>query len=165
MSNNPVVNIEDIEPITFGNGGRFEGQFRWVSQHNGAVKLGYNFVSLAPGKTAFPYHFHRGNEEAFFILEGTGLLRYDGEEHPLRAGDVVACPAGKGSAHQITNDSDDDLKYVAISTKLGPEVVHYPDSNKIGMMGDPDPGDPPDQPPFRLIVKGDVGVDYWEGEE
>jgi hypothetical protein len=31
MSNKPVVNIQDIEPITFGNGGRFEGQFRWVS--------------------------------------------------------------------------------------------------------------------------------------
>lgn len=93
------------------------------------------------------------------------MLRYDGEEHPLRAGDVVACPPGKGSAHQITNDSDDDLEYVAISTKLGPEVVHYPDSGKIGMMGDRDPGDPPDQPPFRLIVKGDAGVDYWEGEE
>lgn len=93
------------------------------------------------------------------------MLRYDGEEHPLRAGDVVACPPGKGSAHQITNDSDDHLKYVAISTKLGPEVVHYPDSDKIGMMGDRDPDDPPDQPPFRLIVKGDAGVDYWEGEE
>ena len=92
-------------------------------------------------------------------------MRYAGAEYPLRPGDVVSCPAGQGSAHQITNDSDADLKYAAISTKLGPEVVHYPDSNKIGMMGDRDPGDPPDQPPFRLIVKDDAGVDYWEGEE
>lgn len=38
---------------------------------------------------------------------------------------------------------------------------HYTSSD----LSDRDPGDPPDQPPFRLIVKGDAGVDYWEGEE
>ena len=165
MAGKPVVNIDDIEPITFGNGGRFEGQFRWVSQHNGAKKLGYNMVTLAPGKSAFPYHFHLANEEAFFILEGTGSLRLDGEEYPLRPGDVVSCLVGKASAHQITNDSDADLKYLAISTKQGPEVACYPDSDKYGMMGDLDPDAGPGQPPFRLVVKADAGVDYWEGEE
>jgi len=33
------------------------------------------------------------------------------------------------------------------------------------MMGSRDPGDPPNQPSFRLLVKGDAGVDYWDGEE
>jgi len=165
MGEKPVVNVEDVEPITFGNGGRFEGRFRWVSQRNGAVKLGYNVVTLAPGKTAFPYHFHRGNEEAFFILKGTGRLRLDGKEYPLRSGDVVACPPGRNWAHQITNDSDAELEYLAISTKIGPEIVHYPDSGKIGIAADRDSADAPDQPPFRMIVKGDAGVDYWEGEE
>jgi uncharacterized cupin superfamily protein len=164
MEGKPVTNIDDVQPITFGNGGRFEGEFRWLSRHNGAQKLGYNHVTLAPGKTAFPYHCHHANEEAFFITEGTGLLRYDGKEYPLRAGDVVACPPGKRSAHQITNDSDGDLKYLAISTKQGPEVVQYPDSNKVAMTCDPDPEDGPDAPPFRLVVKADAGVDYWEGE-
>ena len=68
MANKPVVNVEDVDPITFGNGGRFEGHFRWISQQNGAEKLGYNMVTLSPGKTAFPYHFHRANEEAFFAM-------------------------------------------------------------------------------------------------
>ena len=165
MADRPVVNVDDVEPMTFGNGGRFEGQFRWVSQKNGAVKLGYNLVTLAPGKTSFPYHYHRGIEEAFFILEGTGLLRQDGEEYPLRPGDVVSCPAGESSAHQITNDSEADLKYLAISTKPRLDIVQYPDSGKIGVHAQPDPEGPPDQPPFRIIIKEDAGVDYWEGEE
>ena len=122
-------------------------------------------MTLAPGKTAFPYHFHRGTEEAFFVLEGTGLLRQDGEEFPLRPGDVVCCPAGRASAHQITNDSGADLKYLAVSNRPAMDVVHYPDSGKIGVSAEPDPGDPPDQPPFRIIFKDDAGVDYWEGEE
>ena len=165
MEKKPVVNIDDIEPINFGNGDRFEGQFRWVSRQNGAVKLGYNVVTLPPGKTAFPYHFHRGTEEAFFILEGTGLLRQDGEEYALRPGDVVCCPAGKASAHQISNDSDADLKYLAVSDRPALDVVHYPDSGKIAMSAEPDPDDAREAPPFRMIVKDDAGVDYWEGEE
>ncbi len=165
MATKPVMNVEDVEPISFGNGGRFEGKFRWVSREIGAQKLGYNYVVLAPGKTAFPYHYHRGNEEAFFIIEGTGLLRHGDEEYPLRAGDAIACPAGSGSAHQITNDSDAELKYLAFSTKRGPEVAHYPDSNKIGILDDPDPDAEPGSPPLRLIVMEDAGVDYWEGED
>ena len=117
MANKPVTNIEDVEPISFGNGGRFEGEFRWISQGIGAEKLGYNHVVLAPGKTSFPYHYHRNIEEAFFILEGTGVLRYGGEEYPLSAGDMICCPVGRRSAHQISNDSDADLKYLAISSK------------------------------------------------
>lgn len=165
MGNKPVTNIADVEPITFGNGGRFEGKFRWISQQVGAVKLGYNHVVLAPGKTSFPYHFHHAIEEAFFILEGTGVLRCDGEEYPLRAGDAVACPAGSGSAHQIANDADVDLEYLAISTKDSPDVVQYPDSRKVLVSVAPEAGAEPGTPPFRLVVMDDAGVDYWEGEE
>lgn len=30
----------------------------------------------------------------FFILEGTGELRFGSERHPIRALDVIACPTG-----------------------------------------------------------------------
>ena len=165
MTTHPVTNIDDVKPITFGNGERFEATFRWISRQNGAQELGYNVVTLAPGKVAFPYHCHHGIEEAFFIISGAGRLRYDGEEYPLRGGDFVACPPGKHSAHQIINDSEDDLQYLAISTTRMPDVVQYPDSGKVAMSCDADPEDGPDARPFRLIVREDAGVDYWEGEE
>ena len=165
MADNPVINIADVEPMTFGNGGRFEGSYRWLSRQSGARKLGYNHVTLAPGKTAFPYHFHRGLEEAFVVLKGSGLLRYGGDEYPLRPGDVVACPPGPESAHQISNDGEEDLEYLAISTMQLPDIVQYPDSGKMLVTGERDPNAAPDEPPFRLIVKDDVDVDYWDGEE
>ena len=164
MDKKPVVNIADVEPMTFGNGGRFEGHFRWVSQQNASEKLGYNFVTLSPGKTSFPYHFHRGIEEAFFIMEGTGVVRFDDEEYPLKPGDVVACPAGKGGAHQISNNSDADLKYLAVSTKPDTDIVHYPDSGKIAVASGPDATDP-EAAPFRMVILDDAGVDYWDGED
>ena len=126
MASKPIMNVEDVEPISFGDGGRFEGEFRWISREIGAQKLGYNHVVLAPGKTAFPYHYHRGNEEAFFILVGSGLLRYGGEEFPLRAGDAIAYPTGSGSAHQITNNSDAELKYLAPAPNRVPRLRIIP---------------------------------------
>jgi uncharacterized cupin superfamily protein len=77
----------------------------------------------------------------------------------------VSCPPGEGSAHQITNASDTDLKYLAISTKPRLDIVYYPDSDKIGVHAQRDSGGTADQPPFRIIIKGDAGVDYWDGEE
>jgi len=41
-----------------------------------------------------------------------------------------------------------------ISTLNEPSVAVYPDSDKLGVfVGD-----------YRLMVKRDAGVDYWEGE-
>ena len=50
MNTKPVMNIEDVEPIKFGDGGRFEGEFRWISREIGAKKLGYNHVDCRPDK-------------------------------------------------------------------------------------------------------------------
>jgi uncharacterized cupin superfamily protein len=43
----------------------------------------------------------------FFIVKGTGTLRYGDETRKVRAGDVICCPTGgPETAHQIVNDSD-----------------------------------------------------------
>ncbi|MFP6743746.1 MAG: cupin domain-containing protein [Alphaproteobacteria bacterium] len=51
----------------------------------------------------------------FVILEGIGTLRYDGERHPVRQGDVIFTPTGPGTAHQIINTSDAELRYMALA--------------------------------------------------
>ena len=166
MSSNRKMNIDKVDYNEMGSpGGKFGARAGMIASQLGARKLGYNVVLLPPGKVSCPYHFHHCNEEMFFIIEGTGLLRYNGEEQPLRAGDVIACPPGSGSAHQITNDADTDLTYLAVSTKEAPEVAQYPDSNKVGFMCGPDPDADPDTPPLRMLVLDDAGVDYWHGEE
>ena len=48
---------------------------------------------VPPGKKAWPYHAHHVNEELFIILEGEGMLRIGGAEHPVKVGDVIARPA------------------------------------------------------------------------
>ncbi len=120
---------------------------------------------MPPGKKAWPYHAHHVNEEMFVILDGAGTLRLGGAEHTVKAGDVIACPAGGAeTAHQIVNTGEAELRYLAISTMLAPEVAQYPDSGKFAVFSGSVPGGSKEA--RRLIAPGraEDTLDYWDGE-
>lgn len=157
-----IVNIDQLQFHEHSHGESFQASGAQVSGELGAIKLGYSIAVVPPGKRAWPYHNHHANEEMFFVLSGTGLLRYGSEEHAIRAGDFIAAPAGdRATAHQIINNSESELRYIAVSTMLRPEIVEYPDSNKFSASTTlPGAGGG-----FRLLgVKSD-SVDYWLDEE
>ncbi len=161
----PILNIADLEFRNFGNGGRFDARLGAIGGKLGAQKLGYNITALAPGKCAFPFHSHRVNEEMFFVLEGTGELRVGDARHPIRAGDVIACPpGGPETAHQISNNGSAELKYLAVSTKFSPEIAEYPDSRKFGVLAEFGPSADGKPQGFRFLGRTDASLDYWDGE-
>ena len=159
-----IVNLENVALITRGHGDKYESSFAPVGAHLDAQMIGFNVTIVPPGKRAFPYHAHRGNEEMFFILEGEGSIRIDGETHTIRKGDFISLPPGKDSAHQIVNDSKAPLRYLAVSTLISPEVVEYPDSGKLGVIVGKGGGRPPAPDHIRHITRVADVVDYWEGE-
>jgi uncharacterized cupin superfamily protein len=54
---------------------------------------------------------------------------------PIKGGDIIARPAGgKRTAHQIINTSEEELRFLAVSTKLSPEIAEYPDTNRFGVL-------------------------------
>lgn len=169
----PILNIEDLElqsrpPALAAQGAaaeRFDARMGFISTRVGAKKLGYNITAVPPGKRAFPHHNHHVNEEMFFILEGTGEIRIGNNVYPIRSGDIIACPpGGKETAHQIINTGSVELKYLAVSTKMSPEMAEYPDSNKFGVLVEQAPGSDGKPRVFRFIGREEIGLDYWEGE-
>jgi uncharacterized cupin superfamily protein len=137
-----------------------------ISTHVGAQKLGYNVTIVPPGKCAFPAHNHYGNEEMFLVLEGEGELRVGEARHPLRVGDVIACPVGgPETAHQIRNTSSSTtLRYLAVSTMIYPDLYQYPDSGKTGashLLGRDERGVPK---AIRLRNREADNLGYWDGE-
>lgn len=124
-----------------------------------ARSLGMSIDIVAPGMRGCPYHLHHAQEEAFVILEGHGTLRVAGEMLALKVGDVAFLPAGPDYPHQIINTSDAPLKYLSISTMTRPEIVEYPDSNKVLATAGPIGA-----PVFDRITSRDTDIDYWEGE-
>jgi len=150
-----VVNVEDLKLEHFTKGDAFECRSARIGPLLGAKDLGYSYDVVPPGKRACPFHNHRGEEEMFFIVRGSGTLRYGDQTRRLRAGDVICCPTGgRETAHQIVNDSDADLVYLSVSTMKPVEVCEYPDSDKIGVYTDG----------LRHLTRASDGVDYWVGE-
>jgi uncharacterized cupin superfamily protein len=163
MSDDLLLNLDDLEYKSFGEGEVFQADRAEIAGRIGAGKLGYGVIVLQPGKRAFPYHSHYVNEEMFFVLEGEGTLRHAGEEYPIRAGDFIASPADPSQPHQIINSSDAELKYLCVSTAEAPEICLYPDSDKFGVYKR-DLEDPKSPANFIHIGRSSQGLSYWDGE-
>lgn len=64
---------------------------------------------LPPGRCT-EAHRHPIAEEIYYILEGVGEMRLDGETRPVGPGDAIAIPPG--SMHQIANVGQTVLKFL-----------------------------------------------------
>ena len=132
-----------------------------VGANAGARLLGAGLFELAPGKRNFPYHAHHALEELLIVLSGRPTLRTPAGERELAEGDVVAFPAGREGAHQLTNNTDVPVRYLMFSTKPTADFVEYPDSGKIaaqaGEWGSPE------RVSYLLSTEHQVG--YFDGEE
>ena len=156
-----VVNIDELKLEHFDKGEQYASDYVRVGPLIGATDLGYSYDVVPPGKRSCPFHSHRAEEEMFFIVKGTGLLRYGNETRKVRAGDFICCPVGgPETAHQLINDSDAELAYISVSTMMPAEVCEYPDSKKVGAFGEGMHG----QPKFRHMTTSASAVDYWKDE-
>ncbi len=114
---------------------RRAGLVRELGSVAGSVQAGLNHVILGPGAGGAPPHCHALEEELFYVLAGSGTLRLgEQEEHPLRAGDVVARPPSTGLAHSITAGHD-GITYLAYGTRVPGDSVYYPDLGKVRLRG------------------------------
>lgn len=162
----PIVNIADVPLRRQAHGRSFDAQLGSVGALIGARKLGYRLIVVPPGKRAFPFHAHHANEEMFFVIEGRGTFRHGTQTWPVRAGDVISARAGgHDSAHQFINDSDAELRYLAVSTMLEPDVIEYPDSRKFAVFSGAAPGGDKAQRTFSICSRTRDAVEYWEGED
>ncbi len=128
-----VVNVEDAREISRTLGDHWGAHYKVLTpaMRPRGGSLGINHMRVPPGRTTCPFHSHQLEDEAFFILSGSGLLRYGDEVTELKPGDCVSCPAGTGTAHQIANNGNEDLVYLAIGRHDPNEVCVYPDNGKV----------------------------------
>ena len=64
---------------------------------------------VAPGRST-EEHFYFGSEEIYYILEGKGLMRIEGDEKEIGPGDGIAILPGK--RHKIWNIGHSDLVFL-----------------------------------------------------
>ena len=92
--------------------------------------LGASVYQLEPGDFVV-YHFHHGSEELMIVLRGRPTLRTGKCSRELADGDVVHFPTGPDGAHGVTNETDEPVRFLMVSTLVTPEVAEYPDLKQI----------------------------------
>lgn len=159
----PVINVAEAPTQSGGSGAHFGYSMTQLASALGARSIGANITRVPPGKAAFPFHHHYGNEEHFFVLSGSGVLRLGPETYEVKPNDyIVNLPGGPEQAHQLINTGAEDLVYLAISTQALPEVVGYPDSGKTGVRTAWS-----NDAAARFLVPDAArnSLEYWQGED
>ena len=84
------------------------------------------------------------------------MLETTGESRVVATGDFILCPPGDGSEHRLKNLSEtEDLVYIDFDTTNSPDIVHYTNSGKTGVIIHNQSG---------TFFRDDSAVDYYEGE-
>lgn len=159
-----VIHEDEAETIEGSHGERFAGKGILLGATAGSKNLGCTLYEVPPDRSPVPYHYHTANEEAIYVLEGTGILRTESGNTEISKGDYIALPVGVDGAHQIINSSDEPLRYLCVSTMREPEVMVYPDSDKIGIRAGAAPGESREKMTLSKNLRADAEVDYWDGE-
>jgi uncharacterized cupin superfamily protein len=145
-----IVATDAVEQAEFGNGGDVSSLCRDLGEAAGSERTGLNHVSVQAGKLGAPPHCHSAEEELFVVLAGDGMLLLGDEEHPVRAGHVVARPAGTRVAHAFRG-GEAGLTYLAYGTREPNDICYYPRSGKISFRG------------VGVIGRLEP-LSYWDGE-
>ena len=123
--NIPLVNIWSEE----WDEDQPEGRRRRVL---GGETLGATLYELSRGG-GIAYHFHHGTEELLVVLRGRLTLRTPDGTRDVGTGELVHFPVGPAGTHAITNDCDEPVRYLMISTLRSPNVTEYPDTRQLAV--------------------------------
>jgi uncharacterized cupin superfamily protein len=147
---------------TFEDGERprgFRSRRARIGYELGTELIGCSLWELPPGEAAYPYHYHYSDEELVIVLSGRPTLRTPEGNRELEEGEALRFELGETGAHQIFNATDQTATFLAVSSHGRPDVVVYPDANKIGVGERLAKGGG-----LRAFFKRDDAVGYFEGE-
>ena len=129
-----IVNVDEVELESERN-----ETWAYFTPDDKTKLAGLSWQKLAAGRRGCVPHCHSAEEEVFVILDGTATLELwpregDVEETPLRAGHLVARPAGTRISHSFRGGPDGATMLV-YGTRDPNDMCWYPRSRKIFWRG------------------------------
>lgn len=130
-----VKNLSDMETKYKNEHEGYEYNKYEVTKRSDFSQAYICFYEIMPEKAAFPKHYHSYNTECFYIISGEGVVLTNGESIKVKTGDIIVFPCGENGTHKLVNTSKTEkLLYIDFDTTNSPDIIHYVDSNKIGII-------------------------------
>ncbi|OHB60080.1 MAG: hypothetical protein A2167_08335 [Planctomycetes bacterium RBG_13_46_10] len=106
-----VEKSSNIKKLPVEVEGAKKAAIRWLlSKDDGAENFAMRMFELQPGGFT-PLHTHP-HEHEVFIIEGQGILMYEGKQHKFDAEYVIFVPGNE--QHQFKNTGDSVLRFLCI---------------------------------------------------
>jgi len=151
-----IKNIENIEP-KYKNDYNYEFKKYEVTKRKDFSQAYICFYEIMPGKAAYPKHYHSYNTECFYIINGSGIVETKNSKIKVKSGDIIVFPCGESGTHKLINTSNTEkLLYIDFDTTNSPDIIHYVDTNKIGII---------EHNISSKFFRNTDNVDYYDGEK
>ena len=115
-------------------------QKRQLGEFFGLQNFGVNLTQLAPGAISSLRHAHTKQDEFLYIVQGRPTLHTDEGRLQLSPGMCVGFRAGTGNAHNLRNETADEVVYLEVGDRLPGDEVSYPEDDlqvvRIGGKGE-----------------------------
>ncbi len=116
---NELVMVESGNKFTHASVGAlrgFEGK-QFVKEVTGATSCEISFGTLPSGESVPFFHSHKGNEENYIILSGSGKFQVDDKVFDISEGSVVRVATGCDRNLKCT--SEVPMSYICIQAREG----------------------------------------------
>lgn len=98
----------------------------------GLTQFGVNLLRLPDGAWSSQRHWHAGEDEFVWVLEGEVVLVEDDGETVLRAGDCAGFKAGVPNGHKLENRSGREALLLEVGTRgATTDACDYPDIDMV----------------------------------
>lgn len=100
-----VKNLDEAQAFITKDGSEIR---ELLAYRNSAIRNQSLAEARIPVGGSTQEHYHPRTEEIYFIMQGTGRMRIEGEMREVKAGDAIAIVPGK--KHKIWNAGNETLK-------------------------------------------------------
>ena len=101
------------------------------SDSGGLTQFGAFEEILPPGSSSSVKHWHAGEDEMVYVLQGQVTLHEGDDSVILFPGDVATFKAGAPIGHSFQNCSNTEVRYLVIGTRSSGDIVTYPDHDRV----------------------------------
>lgn len=103
----------------------------WISKPGGLTQFGAFVEILEPGSSSSIKHWHSGEDEIVYVLEGEVTLIEDKAVTQLRPGDAATFRAGDPVGHCLENRSSAPTRCLVVGTRAQRDTITYPDRDRV----------------------------------